>query len=43
MIVLIDLSQLEKLEAGDLRRQVRALVNEFARAERLPFNTSEHR
>src|SRR5579872_2805851 len=41
MIEEVDLSQLEKLEAGDLRRQVRGLVGEFARAERLAFNTSE--
>jgi pilus assembly protein CpaF len=41
MIEEVDLSQLETLEVGDRRRQVRGLVNEFARAERLPFNTSE--
>jgi pilus assembly protein CpaF len=37
----VDLSKLEKLEDGELRRQVRVLVGEFARAERLPFNTAE--
>jgi pilus assembly protein CpaF len=37
----VDLSKLEKLDDGELRRQVRALVGEFARAERLPFNTAE--
>ena len=37
----VDLSKLEKLDDGELRRQVRALVGEFARAERLPFNTTE--
>ncbi|HVY35500.1 MAG TPA: CpaF family protein [Caulobacteraceae bacterium] len=37
----VDLSKLDKLDDGELRRQVRALVGEFARAERLPFNTAE--
>ena len=37
----LDLSKLEKLEEHELRRQVLALVADFARAERLAFNTTE--
>jgi pilus assembly protein CpaF len=37
----LDLSKLEKLENGELRRQVLALVGDFARAERLVLNAGE--
>ena len=37
----LDLSKLESLAEGELRRQVMALVADFARAERLVLNTSE--
>ncbi|THD77108.1 MAG: CpaF family protein [Phenylobacterium sp.] len=37
----LDLSKLEKLEESELRRQVMALVGDFARAERLALNTAE--
>jgi len=37
----LDLSKLEALEEGELRRQIMALVSDFARAERLVLNTSE--
>src|SRR5580704_15781523 len=37
----IDLSKLDKLDEGELRRQVRRLVADFARTERLALNTAE--
>ena len=37
----LDLSKLESLAEGELRRQVMALVADFARAERLVLNTTE--
>lgn len=37
----LDLSKLESLAEGELRRQVMSLVGDFARAERLVLNTSE--
>jgi pilus assembly protein CpaF len=37
----LDLSKLEKLEEGELRRQVMSLVSDFARAERLVYNAAE--
>ena len=37
----LDLSKLERLDDSELRRQVMALVGDFARAERLVLNTSE--
>ncbi|MDB5452643.1 MAG: cpaF, partial [Caulobacteraceae bacterium] len=37
----IDLSKLEKLDEAEMRRQVRRLVGDFARAERLALNTAE--
>ena len=37
----LDLSKLENLSEGELRRQVMALVADFARAERLVLNTTE--
>jgi pilus assembly protein CpaF len=37
----LDLSKLEKLDDGELRRQVMGLVGDFARAERLVLNTTE--
>ncbi len=37
----IDLSKLEKMEDGEIRRQVRKLVGDFARTERLAFNAAE--
>ncbi len=37
----LDLSKLESLAEGELRRQVMVLVADFARAERLVLNTSE--
>ncbi|WP_312165174.1 CpaF family protein [Phenylobacterium sp.] len=37
----LDLSKLESLDEGELRRQVLALVGDFARAERLVLNTAE--
>jgi len=37
----IDLSKLDKLEDAEMRRQVRKLVGDFARTERLALNASE--
>jgi pilus assembly protein CpaF len=37
----LDLSKLEKLDTGELRRQVLGMVGDFARAERLVLNTTE--
>jgi pilus assembly protein CpaF len=37
----IDLSKLDKLEEAEMRRQVRKLVGDFARDERLPLNSVE--
>ncbi len=37
----LDLSKLDKLGEGELRRQVLILVADFARAERLVYNTAE--
>ncbi len=37
----IDLSKLDKLDEGEMRRQVRRLVAEFAKTERLALNTAE--
>jgi pilus assembly protein CpaF len=37
----IDLSKLDKLDEAEMRRQVRKLVGDFAKEERLPLNTSE--
>ena len=37
----IDLSKLEKLDDKEMRRQVRAFVADFAKAERLPLNGGE--
>jgi pilus assembly protein CpaF len=37
----LDLSKLEKLPDGELRRQVLSLVGDFARAERLVLNATE--
>jgi pilus assembly protein CpaF len=37
----LDLSKLDKLGEGELRRQVLSLVADFARAERLVYNTAE--
>ncbi|MFI4976824.1 MAG: CpaF family protein [Caulobacterales bacterium] len=37
----IDLSKLDKLDDAEMRRQVRRLVGDFARTERLPLNASE--
>jgi pilus assembly protein CpaF len=37
----LDLSKLEALDEGELRRQIMSLVSDFARAERLVLNTSE--
>ena len=37
----IDLSKLDKLDEGEMRRQVRRLVGDFARTERLALNASE--
>ncbi|HET9159306.1 MAG TPA: CpaF family protein [Caulobacteraceae bacterium] len=37
----IDLSKLEKLDEMEMRRQVRRLVGDFARAERLALNSTE--
>ena len=37
----IDLSKLDKLDEAEMRRQVRRLTGDFARAERLALNTSE--
>ena len=37
----LDLAKLEKLSAGDMRQQVRNLVSDFVKAERLAFNTAE--
>lgn len=37
----LDLSKLDKLEEGELRRQVLNLVTQFAQAERMALNTKE--
>ncbi|HEY5106004.1 MAG TPA: CpaF family protein [Caulobacteraceae bacterium] len=37
----IDLSKLEKMEDSEIRRQVRKLVGDFARSERLAYNAAE--
>jgi pilus assembly protein CpaF len=37
----IDLSKLDKLDEAEMRRQVRRLVGDFARTERLALNASE--
>jgi pilus assembly protein CpaF len=37
----LDLSKLDKLEDGEIRRQVMSLVADFARAERLVYNAAE--
>jgi pilus assembly protein CpaF len=37
----LDLSKLDKLDEAEMRRQVRNLVGDFARDERLALNTSE--
>jgi pilus assembly protein CpaF len=37
----IDLSKLDKLDEGEMRRQVRRLVGDFARTERLALNATE--
>ena len=37
----IDLSKLDKLDENEMRRQVRSLVGDFAREERLPLNGAE--
>src|SRR3974390_2667142 len=37
----IDLSKFDKLEDAEMRRQVRRLVGDFARAERLALNAAE--
>jgi pilus assembly protein CpaF len=37
----IDLSKLDKLDEPEMRRQVRRLVGDFARTERLPLNGTE--
>ena len=37
----LDLSKLDKLEDGQMRREVRNLVGDFAKTERLALNTSE--
>ena len=37
----IDLSKLDKLDEKEMRRQVRKLVGDFAREERLPLNGAE--
>src|SRR5262249_49920352 len=37
----LDLSKLDKLDEAQMRRQVRALVGDFARDERLALNSSE--
>lgn len=37
----LDLSKLEALDEGELRRQIMGLVSDFARAERLVLNTTE--
>ena len=37
----IDLSKLEKMEDAEIRRQVRKLVGDFARTERLAYNAAE--
>ena len=37
----IDLSKLDKLDEPEMRRQVRKLVGDFAKEERLPLNTAE--
>jgi pilus assembly protein CpaF len=39
----LDLAKLDKLSEADLRREVMALVVDFARAERMALNTSELR
>ncbi|MDQ0464696.1 pilus assembly protein CpaF [Caulobacter ginsengisoli] len=37
----LDLSRLDKLDEGEIRRQVRKLVGEFARDERMALNSAE--
>jgi len=37
----IDLSKLDKLDEPEMRRQVRKLVGDFAKEERLPLNSAE--
>ena len=37
----IDLSKLDKLDEGEMRRQVRRLVADFAKTERMALNTAE--
>ncbi|MDR3509507.1 MAG: ATPase, T2SS/T4P/T4SS family, partial [Caulobacteraceae bacterium] len=37
----LDLAKLEKLDESQMRREVRTLVGDFARTERLAFNASE--
>jgi pilus assembly protein CpaF len=37
----IDLAKLDKLDEGEMRRQVRRLTGDFAKAERLALNTAE--
>src|SRR5690349_10710318 len=37
----IDLAKLDKLDEGEMRRQVRRLTGDFARAERLALNNAE--
>jgi pilus assembly protein CpaF len=37
----IDLSKLDKLDEGEMRRQVRKLVGDFARTERMALNSAE--
>jgi pilus assembly protein CpaF len=37
----LDLAKLDKLEEGEMRRQVRSLVGDFARDEKLALNTAE--
>jgi pilus assembly protein CpaF len=37
----LDLAKLDKLDSGEMRRQVRALVGDFAKAERMALNSAE--
>jgi pilus assembly protein CpaF len=37
----LDLAKLDKLDAGEMRKQVRGLVGDFAKAERMALNTAE--
>jgi pilus assembly protein CpaF len=37
----LDLSKLDKLDEGEMRRQVRTLINDFIRDERMALNASE--